>query len=229
MEWSKQELKILKSKYPQLGSKCIDFLENRTIDAIEHEARRQGIKYSPVGEGRAGYLDIESSGLQGDFNFMLTWCIKEANSDNVYWSAITPNEIKNGILDKRIIKELIRTLKGFKTIYTFYGTNFDIKFARTRALYHGLDFVPYGLVQHKDLYYLVKRILRIHSNRLESTADLLDISGKTHLHPRIWVQATGGNPKAIGYILDHNVADVKLLEAVHKKLMDYEGRTKKYV
>jgi len=138
-------------------------------------------------------------------------------------------EIQDGSLDKRIIIHLIHTLSQFKRVYTFYGTKFDIAFARTRALYHGLAFVPYGLVEHKDLYYLVKRILKIHSNRLESVADLLGIKGKTHLDPRVWVQANSGNVDAIGYILDHNKKDVLLLEEVHKKLQEYEARTRRYL
>lgn len=228
--WTKEEEKLLKKHYPQLGPyKTRLFLESRSYDAIEKKARKLGIKYNPIGEGKVGYLDIETSGLQGDFNFMYSWYIKTANEEEYEYAIVTGEEIANGTLDERIVKELIKSVVKYKTIYTFYGTRFDISFSRTRALYHGLEFIPYGLVQHKDLYYLVRRILRIHSNRLESVADLLGIKGKTHLEPRIWVMANTGNPDALQYILDHNKADVILLEKVHKKLMDYEARTRRYI
>jgi uncharacterized protein YprB with RNaseH-like and TPR domain len=227
--WTKEEDKILAKHYPKIGTKVKMFLPNRTLDAIDHRVRRLGIKYEPLGEEPVGYLDIETSGLQGDFNYMLSWSIKTANIDEVKTGVIKPKEISDGTLDKRIVQEAIDTLQNYRTIYTFYGTKFDIAFLRTRALYHDIEFIPYGLIQHKDLYYLVKRILRIHNNRLESVADLLGIKGKTHLEPRIWVRANSGDKEALQYILEHNIADVILLEKVHKKLKDYEAKTRRYL
>jgi uncharacterized protein YprB with RNaseH-like and TPR domain len=227
--WNSEEDKILKKYYSKIGTKVKMFLPDRTLDAIEHRVRRLGLKYQPVGEEPVGYLDIETSGLQGDFNYMLSWSIKTANIDEIKSGIIKPKEISDGTLDKRIVKEAIDTLQNYRTIYTFYGTRFDLPFLRTRALYHDLQFIPYGLIQHKDLYYLVKRILRIHRNRLESAADLLGIKGKTHLEPRIWIRANSGDKEALQYILDHNIADVILLEKVHKRLKDYEAVTRRYM
>jgi len=227
--WTKEEDKILNKYYPKIGTKVKMFLPDRTLDAIDHRVRRLGIKYEPLGEEPAGYLDIETNSLQGDFGFIYCWCIKAANEDKIYYGVIKPEEISNGILDRRILEELLEVLSKFRTIYTYYGTKFDLAFIRTRVLYHGLEFIPYGLIQHRDLYYLVKRILRIHNNRLESVADLLNIRGKTHLEPRIWNRANAGDKEAIEYILDHNKKDVILLEKVHNKLKDYEARTKRYL
>jgi uncharacterized protein YprB with RNaseH-like and TPR domain len=231
MEWTKQQEKIMTKYYPKLGTKVKEFLPDKTPNAIEHKARNMGIKYTGGlhPDGPSGYLDIETSGLQADFGFMYCWSIKVADNDKIYWDIITPEEIHNGTLDKRIMKSLIETLKIFKRVYTFYGTEFDVKFARTRALYHGLDFIPYGLVEHKDVYYMSKRLLCIHSHRLEATADLMEIKGKTHLEPRYWVMANTGNLEALGYILDHNKKDVILLEKVHKKLQEYQADSRRFI
>jgi uncharacterized protein YprB with RNaseH-like and TPR domain len=228
-EYTKEEDKILAKYYPNIGSKVQMYLVGRSLDSIDHRCRRLGIKYNPLGEGKVGFLDIETSGLQGDFNFMYSWCIKVAGEEKIYSSCITSEEMKNGMLDYRVVNELIMTLPEFKRVYTFYGTRFDVPFSRTRALYHGLEFVPYGLVEHKDVYYLARRVLKIHRNRLETVADLLGIKGKTHLDPRLWVQANCGNEEALGYILDHNIHDVVLLEQVYRKLMEYEARTRRYL
>jgi uncharacterized protein YprB with RNaseH-like and TPR domain len=228
-EWTKEEDKILKKFYPVLGTKTIMFLKDRTIDSIEHRARRLDISYNPVGDGKCGFFDIETSGLQGDFNFMYSWYIKTANIEEYRHAAITAEEIRNGTLDRRIVQELIQALPEYKKIFGFYSTKFDMPMSRTRALYHGLDFVPYGLIIHKDVYYLAKRVLKIHSTRLESVSDLLQIKGKTHLDPRTWVMANAGNKEALDYIAEHNKADVILLEKVYKKLMEYEGRTRRFI
>ena len=229
MEWTKKEDAILKKYYVVLGTKCAKFLSGRTIDAIEHRARRLGIKYMPIGEGPVGYLDIETSGLQADFGLIYTWCIKVSDKDEIYSACITSEEMRNGTLDKRIVKELIETLYNFRRIYTYYGSIFDIPFIRSRALYHKLEFIPYGLVEHKDVYYLARRVLRIHSKRLQSVCSLLGIKGKTHLEPRYWIMANSGNEKALKYILEHNKRDVEILEKAYKKLQTYEGHTRRFI
>lgn len=230
-EWTKTEINLLKKKYPQMGTKIIMFLPNRTIESIEHKVRRLGIKYTGGlhPDGPSGYLDIETSGLQGDFNFMYCWWIKVAGEEKYYHAEIKAEEIHNGTLDKRIVEQLVETLKLFKRIYTFYGTNFDIPMARTRALYHGLDFIPYGLLEHKDVYYMARSLLRIHSKRLESVCDLLGIKGKTHLEPRYWVMANTGNSEAINYISEHNRLDVIILEKAHRKLQEYQAGTRRFM
>jgi len=227
--WSKEEDDVIRKLYPIMGTKTKLHLTSRSIDSIEHRARRLGVKFIPTGEGPAGFLDIESSGLQGDFNYMYSWAIKTANKNEVYHSIISSDEMRNGVLDKRVVQELVDALQNYKRIYTYYGTRFDIPFARARALYHKIEFIPYGVIEHRDLYYLARRVLRIHRNRLESVADLLGIKGKTHLNPRIWVMANCGNEQALQYILKHNIKDVEVLEQVYKKLQPYEAKTRRYI
>ena len=228
-KWTKEEDRILEKFYPTMGTKIIRHFEGRTIDSVEHRARRLHVKFIPTGEGPTGFLDIESNGLQGDFNYMLTWAIKTANKEEIFYGAISAEDILSGEFDKRITQELIDTMQKYKRIYTYYGTMFDIPFARARALAHKLTFVPYGIIEHKDIYYLARRVLRIHRKRLETVCDLLGIKGKTHIDPKLWMMANSGDKRAIKYILEHNIADVKILELAYRKLQPYEGRTRRFI
>ena len=174
--------------------------------------------------GKVGFFDIESTGLSADFSWMISWYIKTLGEDEYYHGVVTPEEIREGILDKRIVEELVEALKKYKRIYSYYGSRFDVPYCRTRALAQGLVFVPYGLVEHRDLWYLARRILKIHRNRLENVCEILGIEGKTHLKPLVWIRANTGDQGSLEYIEDHNRMDVIILEKVFKKIQEFEAR-----
>jgi uncharacterized protein YprB with RNaseH-like and TPR domain len=227
--WSKDEIKILTKFYPAIGTRVKEFLPERSESSLSHKASRLGIHFKDLALGKVGFFDIESSGLNADFGWMFCWCIKTLGEDEYFYGVVTPAEIRAGTLDKRIIAELVEALKQYKRIYTYYGSRFDVPFSRTRALSHGLDFVPYGLVEHRDLWYLARRILKLHRNRLENVCDILGITGKTHLEPKIWIMANTGDEDSLDYILKHNFIDVEILEKCYKKLSEFEARQRRYM
>lgn len=167
------------------------------------------------------FFDIESCGLQGNWDFMLTYSIKPEGEDKIISGAVTKKEIDDGTFDKRIVKECIDNLMKFDRVYTYYGSRFDIPFLRTRALELGVEFPSYGALTHKDIYFIARYKLKLHSNRLATVCDLLGIKGKTHQNPTTWRLATGGNKKALDEILLHNQWDVRILEEVYHKLKDF--------
>jgi hypothetical protein len=54
----------------------------------------------------------------------------------------------------------------------------------------------------------------------------MGIDDKTHLELKIWRMAAIGDPKALDYVYDHNVIDVKILEAAHEEIKTFVGVTK---
>lgn len=233
-KWSQQEENLLKDNYPLLGYSVCKLFPDRTkgsvlrkADWLELKVNKKARKAGKV--DKIGYLDIESSQLTANFGWMYSWCLKDQDSKTVHSAAVTREEIMKGVLDKRIVQELVELMKQYTLIYTYYGTKFDIPFIRTRAIFWGIDFIPYGEVEHRDLYYLARFKLRLHSNRLECVCDLMGIKGKTHLEPKWWVLANTGNEEAIKYISDHNKWDVVILEEVHKKLGEFEAKTRRYL
>lgn len=170
---------------------------------------------------KIGYLDIESGGLQANFDYMLTWCIKTRDKNEYKTGCISALDIQNYKLDKRILKELIDALKEYDVILTYYGTKFDVPFIRTRAMMHKLDFIEFGALQHKDCYYMVKMKMRLHRNSLDSACAALGIKGKNHIKGNYWMRAKLGDPVALAYVLDHNKKDCAILEQLHKRLENY--------
>jgi uncharacterized protein YprB with RNaseH-like and TPR domain len=167
------------------------------------------------------FFDIETTGLQGNWDYMLTYSIKPEGSDDIICGYVTKKEVDEGTFDKRIVQECINNLMKFDRVYTFYGTKFDIPFLRTRALELGIDFPIYGSLSHKDVYYIARFKMKLHSNRLEVVCDLLGIKGKTHQNPATWRSAKSGNKKALEEILEHNKGDVIILEQVYNRLKDF--------
>jgi len=170
---------------------------------------------------KIGYLDIETSNLKANFGIMLSYAIKVRGKDKIYYDTITKKEIDSKTLDKRLVKQCIEDMKKFDVVMGYYSTKFDIPFLRTRAMYWDLEFPLYGELQHKDIWYMVRAKMCLHSNRLESACKHLGIEGKTHLDGYYWIKALSGDKKALSYILDHNIKDVEILEKLHDRVKDF--------
>lgn len=173
---------------------------------------------------RIGYLDIEASGLDADTDWMLSWALKEYKSDKVESDFVTYDDIferpgkVNPQFDKNIVATLLDTLKNFTGVVTYYGTGFDIKFIRTKAMQYDLEFPKYGELKHIDLYYQVASKMKLSHSSLETSTKTLGIEGKTKLGFRYWKLACLGDEQSMEKLLDHNKKDVLILERLHRKL-----------
>jgi len=172
-------------------------------------------------ELKIGYFDIEAGGLNANWDYMLTWCIKTKDKDEYRFGVIDQSEILSYDFDRRIVKELIEALSEYDIIITYYGTKYDIPFIRARALSHKIKFLGFGSVQHKDVYYMVRNKLKIHKNSLDSACALVGIKGKNHIKGNFWMRAKVGDREALEYVLDHNKKDCTILEKLHKMLSEY--------
>ena len=180
---------------------------------------------NPDVEEKIGFLDIETSNLHATFGIMLSYSIKEKGTDNIYCRVITANELRT-CLDKKVVASCVRDMQRFDRVITFYGTKFDLPFIRTRALALGLDFPDYGEMYHKDIYYVARNKLRLHSNRLDAVCRaLFGDTTKTRIEPGHWIQALMGKKEALDYILEHNKQDVIELERVYDTLIRFNTVT----
>jgi uncharacterized protein YprB with RNaseH-like and TPR domain len=170
---------------------------------------------------REGFLDIEASQLNAAFGQLLSWALK------LYGGPLLSDVIKARTEkeERRILQSLLKALERVDVIYTYYGAKFDVPFIRSRCLYHGLTFPAYLELYHRDVYYLARRCLRLHSTRLAAVAEFLGIRGKTPVAPKVWVAAGFGDRKALRYIHAHNRADVRVLEKVYEVLKPFARPT----
>lgn len=167
---------------------------------------------------RAAYLDIECTNLDADFGQILSYAIKPQGQVRVISALIEARTLDD---EKKLLEKFIEDIAPFNVWITYYGTGFDIPFLRARFMYHGLSFPGYGAARHIDLYYVARGRMKLTSRRLARVSEFLGIEGKTPLKGDMWVRAALGDRQALGYVLDHNIADVEVLEQVHARLEKY--------
>lgn len=184
---------------------------------------------------KVGILDIEfsSNNFKADRGFILTYAILDLDSDKIYKNYIKISEIRDGMYDKRLVKDLLKDLKNFDEVIEYYGTKCDLPFIRTRAIINKLPFFNFGTIQHYDLYYLAKTKLSLHRNTLESVCAMLGVRGKNHFDFSVWQNAICCKDSiannCIKMILDHNVRDVKITKKAYLKLIDYAKGVRKSI
>lgn len=176
-----------------------------------------------------GYLDIETTGFEANYHHILTYVIKYKGENKYETGQITKKDLDDGIFDKRVCEKLSKDLEKFDVIYTYYGTGFDVPFMRSRCMYWKIPFPEFGKLQHKDVYYMAKRLLKLHRKSLEAATNFLGITGKNHVLGNEWMLARIGNKKGLKYVMEHNIIDCDILEKLHIRLRNYARRMTKSV
>jgi len=231
VKWTEDEIRILDQYERTAKSAFVLYQEiriagyNRTYKAVTRKIESLGLRkptrYTTGHEMTIGYLDIESTGFSANIDLMLSWCIKGRGVKKVAGDVIEREEIMSNKQDKRITQSLVDEMNKYDVIFTYYGTRFDIPFIRTRALYHGIDFPMYRQKSHKDLYYVVRSKLKLHRSSLMAATEFFGIDGKTRIKPEYWQKARWGDKKSLKYVYEHNIADVEILEDLHRKLEEH--------
>lgn len=178
---------------------------------------------------RIGCLDIEATNLNADFGYVICYSLKELGKP-ITRACVTPEEITpKYIFDKNVMRQFLKDIEGFTRFVVYYGKSkrFDIPYLRTRAVKWGLQFPAWKEYYVTDVYDLVKPLFKLHRNRLENIADLLDVPSKGHrLNPEIWQKGQAGNAGALKYIQVHCDEDVQTLEQVYMALRKFRGQDK---
>jgi len=58
-----------------------------------------------------------------------------------------------------------------------------------------------------------------------AATEFFGIDGKTRIKPEYWQKARWGDKKSLKYVYGHNIADVEILELLHRKLECYAPPT----
>ena len=201
--------------------------------------RETGMPWYTYPGYKIGYLDIEVDNLKANFGNMLSWAIKEKDGP-VTTDVITKAEIFDETYDHRIVQSIVDEMQKYKIIVTYYGTGFDIPYIRTKAMKYNMPFPGYSAqmnskgryftkpeICHFDLYYTVRNKMCLHRKSLAVVTEYLGIEGKTPIKHDVWMRAKYGNVEALEEVLDHNIADVVILEELHERLVNLRAWTRK--
>jgi predicted PolB exonuclease-like 3'-5' exonuclease len=122
--------------------------------------------------------------------------------------------------DKAMLKKFVKVLDSATEICGHNGDNFDLKWVRTRCLYHGIPMAPDYVSQ--DTLKLAKSKFLFNSNRLDYIADYLGYGKKKPTGFKLWTDIVGKKcPKAMKTMIDYCKHDVVLLEQIWDRFMTY--------
>lgn len=100
------------------------------------------------------------------------------------------------------------------------GDNFDIKWLRTRCLYHRISVSPkFNTI---DTLKMARQGFRFNANRLDYMGKFMGFGGKIHTDYDMWKDILLKNDqKAMALMVAYCKEDVVLLEKVYNTLQDY--------
>lgn len=162
-------------------------------------------------------FDIESTNLKADFGFCLCVGYKWFGERRVHVPSVQEHP---GDLDSGLMKHIWPILASADIWITYNGIRFDQRFLNSRMYKAGLP--PLPPVAHVDLLYTMRSKFCLHSNRLASVQEFLDLEdAKTPIKMDIWVKAMQGSPTALRYIVEHCKQDVLVLEQAYTIMRAY--------
>lgn len=170
---------------------------------------------------KLAFFDIECSGLKSSFGIVLCYSLRSENGENIA-NTITPEELREGIFDKRLLKDLCVDLRKFDRIITWNGRKFDVPFCLSRSILHHLDFPFYKELYHTDVLEIARfRLATLHSKRLGAVANFYGITAKEHpLEPNVWLRCLSGNPDSLAFVQTHCDEDTQTLKDVWDKVIE---------
>ena len=131
-------------------------------------------------------------------------------------------DIFSGDFDKQVCEQFCKDARQFDRLIGWYSERFDGPYARTRCMYHKIDFPLYKEIKHTDAWKVARKKMKLHSNRLGVVAPFLGIRAKDHpLNPNVWLKCLSGNQEALDFVMVHNEEDVESLKRVWHRMEDY--------
>lgn len=151
--------------------------------------------------------------------FMISAAWKTLGSKTVQATSINDFKRKGPDDDYGVVKTLRDALEKADVIISHNGNKFDLKKLNSRLIYHKLK--PLPPIPQIDTLKECKRVATFTSHRLDFLGAVLTGSGKLQTDSDLWKDATDGDRKAVTKMVKYNKEDVRVLEAVYKKLSPY--------
>jgi DNA polymerase elongation subunit (family B) len=135
---------------------------------------------------------------------------------------------KNGD-DKEMLSKFAKVIESANEVVTQNGDKFDIKWLRTRFMYHG---IPYPIKLNSiDTLKMARAAFYLNSNKLDYMGEFLGVGKKIKTDYSLWKRIMFDNNKeAMNDMILYCKQDVELLQKVHNKIEVYCPKKKfKYV
>ena len=154
------------------------------------------------------FVDIEATGLKGDYNSVLVVSVKPYNMKPISFVVKQPGH------DIKVVREAGDYMEDFMCWVTYYGKGFDIPMLNTRRT--KWELLPIEKRHHIDMYYMLKYNL---NTARRSQAHLLRFLNcdqqKMEMSPSDWNDVVAGGD--LKKMTERCESDTAGLEALYKK------------
>lgn len=184
-----------------------------------------------MSERRRLFFDIETSPCEGYFwrpgyelnipaenitreAAIICICYKWEGEKEIHWLHWDRNQS-----DKRLLQDFIKVANRADEIVGHNGDRFDIKWLRTRCMFHRIPAFP----QYHSLDTLKKARsgFALNSNRLDYIGGYLGVGRKKVTKPGLWKDVMNKKPGALEMMVKYCQQDVNLLEKVYQVMRPY--------
>jgi len=205
----------------------------QALSEVKLELKEASYKPQEQG-GRVLIYDIETSPNIGWFwragyklNISPENITKERAIICVSYKWLGEEEVYNLVWDKNqcdkfLIENFIVVMNEADMMVAHNGDRFDLKWIKTRALYHGIKGM---LIDYKslDTLKLAKKKFNFNSNRLDYIAKYLGFEGKIKTNIALWTDIVfKKDAQALKDMVTYCDEDVRQLENVYCKLVGWE-------
>ncbi len=160
--------------------------------------------------GKIVFLDIEATGLHGDYNSASVVSMKPYKKPPRTWSVIRPGD------DKPMLEQVKGELEKYSCWVTYYGKMFDIKMLNTRLTRWGL--LPIEPRHHIDMYWQLKHHLLMSRRSQAHLLRFFDCEiQKMDVNPEMWNQVLANPKKYLPTLIKRCESDTAGLEALYNK------------
>ncbi len=168
-------------------------------------------------EPRILLWDIEATNLSAPFGTILCIGYKWLGEKKVHVPTIMDFSQGSRLSDKGLVEHFAEVYNTADYTSGHYASRYDRPMISSKLIKYGLP--PLKPIQMIDTWWVARRELKMHSNRLQAIAEYLDTHvSKTPITFDDWLQAAAGDKEAIKNVVKHCKADVLVLEEVFIKL-----------
>jgi len=206
-------IKEVKNELKALTVSSPEEIKNRPLKVLIYDIETS---YNIVSTWRAGFkINIPHYAVIKE-RAIICVSYKWAGEDQVYNLTWDKNQD-----DKFLLEQFIEVMNEADLLVAHNGDRFDLKWIKTRALFHRLPM----LIDYPqfDTLKVAKKKFYFNSNKLDYISQFLGAEGKLPTDYQLWDRVIQDKcPKALQEMLDYCDEDVRQLEKVYDVLVNWE-------
>jgi len=158
-------------------------------------------------------VNLSQDNILDNGGWIICACWRWLGESNVHKIYLTPEEVANKD-DSRIVAQLFELYEQADAVLAHNSQGFDHKVVQTRAVYNG--FPPLPQVKVLDTLLLVKKYLKLPSNRLDAIGEFFNLGRKISTGGiSLWRKVQEGDVQAMEDMVTYCAQDVDLLYDVY--------------